>query len=109
MTMHIHILTQSTTMQTPAPLFPLGEVRITHLALEALHAAGQGPMEYLHRHQSGDWAEMDKESADDNRRAVESGESRVLSVFMIEGMPEKLWIITEWDRSVTTVLLPSEY
>ena len=60
----------------------------------------------LHRHENGDWGEVDKEDWELNNQAVESG-NRLLSSYVIEG--EKIWIITEWDRSSTTVLFPSEY
>lgn len=61
----------------------------------------------IHRHQQGDWGDTCKEDAQMNDRAVESGDDRIFSVYIIRGT--KYYIITEWDRLTTTVLLPSEY
>jgi hypothetical protein len=60
----------------------------------------------LTRHQIGDWGNVDAEDAKANDDAVING-ARILSSFKLFG--QKIWIITEWDRSITTVLLPSEY
>ena len=63
----------------------------------------------LDRHQSGDWGDICTEDFGLNDQALEPGnEGRLLSVYNYEGEP-KFWIITEWDRSVTTILLPEEY
>ena len=55
---------------------------------------------------SGDWTEMDKDDQQSNREAVIEG-SRIFSAYTIQGT--KFWVITEADRSSTTILLPSEY
>ncbi len=60
----------------------------------------------LARHLSGDWGEVDREDAAANERALKSGE-RLLSAYEVNG--QKLWVITEADRSATTVLTPGEY
>lgn len=60
----------------------------------------------LDRHEQGDWGEVDGEDKQTNNEALELG-NRVLSAYTLDG--EKIWIITEWDRSVTTILFPSEY
>ena len=60
----------------------------------------------LGRHQSGDWGDVDEEDKQTNNDALKYGD-RVLSAYTVDDT--KLWIITEWDRSVTTVLFPSEY
>jgi hypothetical protein len=60
----------------------------------------------LARHLSGDWGEVDREDAAANEQALKYGE-RLMSVYDVNG--EKLWVITEADRSATTVLLPREY
>jgi hypothetical protein len=62
--------------------------------------------ECLSRHHRGDWGEVCQEDAALNDAAVEQ-ECRVLSAYTVDDA--RLWIITEWDRSVTTLLLPSEY
>lgn len=64
----------------------------------------------LSRHATGDWGDLDPEGAKLNDTALASGEDRIFSVYKREGIHDgKIWIITEWDRSVTTVLFPSEY
>jgi len=55
----------------------------------------------------GDWGELTQEDIDENNRALKEG-CRLLSAYRSTNRV-KFWIITEWDRSVTTVLLPSEY
>jgi hypothetical protein len=63
------------------------------------------------RHISGDWGEVDNEDWDTNDAAAESG-MRVLSAYTVHGSPQgptKIWIITEGNRSYTTILLPEDY
>ena len=64
------------------------------------------PYEFLHRHHTGDWGDLDPEDVEANRAALHYG-SRLLSSYEIGN--QKLWIITEADRGTTTVLLPEEY
>ncbi|SAM32956.1 hypothetical protein [Pseudomonas sp. 1 R 17] len=64
---------------------------------------------YLNRHLSGDWGDICDEDKLSNEQALQYGE-RLCSAYEIDaGDQKKLWIITERDRSVTTMLLPSEY
>ena len=66
------------------------------------------PAPYLYRHLCGDWGDLDDSDRRLNDAALQSGEDRLFSSYQVA--PNlKLWIITEWDRSVTTLLLPSEY
>ena len=88
-------------------LFQLGQVVATPGALEALKDADQKPDEFLYRHVTGDWGELDDEDKRANDQAVKHGQ-RILSAYRTSN-GVKIWIITEWDRSVTTFLLPSEY
>jgi hypothetical protein len=60
----------------------------------------------LERHRSGDWGEVPEEDARENEFAVRYG-YRIVSSYRVAG--EKLWVITESDRSATTLSLPSEY
>lgn len=60
----------------------------------------------IRRHQSGDWGEVDKEDWETNNFSLQNS-LRVLSSYTINN--QKIWIITESDRSVTTVLFPGEY
>lgn len=58
------------------------------------------------KHQSGDWGDLCEEDKKENDFAVDNGR-RIFSAYELFGT--KIWIITEWDRSVTTILLPEEY
>ena len=89
------------------PRFALGQVVATPGALEALAEAGQLPQEFLHRHIVGDWGEIDEHDRQANERAVHGGD-RIFSSYLTK-KGTKVWVITEYDRSVTTLLLPSEY
>lgn len=86
-------------------LFDLGRVLATPGALEAL--SRETILDALHRHQSGDWGTLDPEDVAENNRSVRNG-SRILSAYQYPDQP-RFWIITEADRSATTVLLPEEY
>jgi hypothetical protein len=89
------------------PLFPLGQVVATPGALEALAEAGQLPQEFLHRHVTGDWGTLPPEDVHANEEALTSG-ARLFSSYTTR-LGVKIWVISEWDRSATTLLLPSEY
>jgi hypothetical protein len=86
---------------------PLGRLVSTPGAIAALAKAGQDPLELIKRHRAGDWGEVAQEDSAANSRAVDQGE-RILSPYRIKG-GVKPWIITEADRSATTILLPEEY
>ncbi len=88
-------------------LFSLGEVYLTIGAREALEEANQQPFEILAEHQRGDWGLVCADDRRENELSVREG-FRILSAYRT-ARDEKLWIITEADRSSTTVLLPSEY
>ncbi len=90
-----------------SPLFPLGQVVATPGALAALEKAGQAPQEFLWRHVCGDWGDLCEEDRKENQFSLERG-FRLLSNYRTEA-GEVVWLITEADRSVTTVLLPDEY
>jgi hypothetical protein len=64
-------------------------------------------MQALRRHARGDWGDLDDEDLQANERALKDG-TRLLSAYH-SSAGTKFWIITEWDRSATTVLLPEEY
>ena len=64
-------------------------------------------VESLVRHSTGDWGNLSAEDKAENDRSLNEGE-RLLSAYENEGLP-KIWIITEADRSATTVLFPDEY
>ena len=85
--------------------FPLGRVVITPNALNQLTPADI--QRGLQRHAAGDWGELDVEDRQENDRALQSG-MRLLSSYRSAGGPT-FWIITESDRSVTTLLMPDDY
>ena len=98
----------------PPALFSPGQVVATPAALALLQELGASVTELLHRHLTGDWQAMCKADRDANWVAVLECETRVFSSFDIApkghaGKPIKIWVITEWDRSVTTVLRPEDY
>lgn len=85
----------------------LGQIVTTPGALEALEKAGRTLAEFLARHRTGDWGDVDAEDWRVNNEAL-SGGGRLLSAYTI-GEGVRIWIITEADRSSTCVLLPDEY
>lgn len=86
------------------PKFTLGQIVITANAQKTL--APEDVQQGLSRHASGDWGDLCPEDAKMNADAIKHGD-RILSVY---GPPHrKFWIITEADRSVTTVLRPDDY
>lgn len=89
------------------PLFDLGQVVATPGAVDALNAANQPPIEFLSRHVTGDWGELDADDKWENDLSVHNG-NRILSAYTLS-TSIKIWIITEADRSATTLLLPDEY
>ena len=91
-----------------SPLFPLGQVVATPGALAALEKAGQHPQDFLARHVHGDWGDLCDEDRDENRLGLEQG-LRLLSSYRTGAADTKVWVITEADRSITTILLPEEY
>ena len=95
----------------PAPRqpnrFPLGQTCGTRAALQSLAEAGQAVNDLLRRHQAGDWGEIGDEDRQQNEQALDD-EGRLMSVYTLT-TGVAVWVITEADRSVTTVLLPDDY
>ena len=88
--------------------FAPGQVVMT-IGVDALVQQGRlNPAPYLRRHLGGDSGDLDDSDRRQNDAALRSGEERLFSSYQV-ARDLKLWIITEWDRSVTTLLLPSEY
>lgn len=83
----------------------LGQIVATPNALA--HVPGPEIAQALARHQSGDWGELDKHDREANDTALQDG-SRLLSAYRSKA-GEKFWIITEADRSATTILMPEDY
>src|SRR5436190_9993436 len=98
----------NTSERSSVTRFALGQTYITPGAEEALMIAGQTAIEFLRRHMSCDWgSELSEDDVQENEVSLKEG-FRLLSAYRT-GKGQKLWIITEADRSATTVLLPSEY
>ncbi len=94
-------------LNEPKVLFLLGEVFLTIGVREILQEANESASEFLVRHQSGDYGDICKDDRKENELSVKEG-FRILSAYKTsKGV--KIWVITEADRSSTTVLLPSEY
>ena len=89
------------------PLFTLGRVVATPGALAAIEQSGQQPGDFLTRHVSGDWGEVDAHDIKENEFSLQHG-FRLLSAYRTSA-GDKLWVITESDRSSTCILLPEEY
>ena len=89
------------------PRFPIGKPVITPAAQAALEAAGMPGVLLLARHLHGDWGDLSKEDQLQNEVALLLGMRLLSSYALPDG--RKVWIITEADRSVTTILLPDDY
>jgi len=89
------------------PVFSLGNVYATPDALDLLNEYGYPLMEILSRHERGDWGNLDPEDWEANQQALKYG-NRLFSSYRLK-RKVKVWVITEADRSATTLLLPDEY
>ena len=93
------------TSNVPIALFRLGRIVATPNALA--HLAQADILEAIKRHQAGDWGELDEHDRQANDRALKDG-TRLLSVYQsANGI--RFWVITEADRSATTLLMPEDY
>ncbi|TWT62839.1 hypothetical protein [Rubinisphaera italica] len=88
------------------PLFHLGKVVATHGALDLLSKSEIPSFQLLSKHVSGDWGALTEEDKEANDHALAHGD-RILSSYAVGG--NKVWVITEADRSSTCILLPEEY
>jgi hypothetical protein len=87
--------------------FALGKIVATPGALAAFESTGESPFTFLSRHAAGDWGQLDSQDVKENEYSLECG-LRLLSAYHLND-GTKIWIITEADRSSTTLLLPEEY
>ena len=76
-------------------------------ALRAFEKAEQLPAAFLDRHVHGDWGDVPEADKQANERSVAQG-LRILSAYTTSA-GDKIWILTEADRSATTLMLPEEY
>lgn len=90
--------------------FNLGHLVVTR-GVNDLMAENQAFTEFamssLAKHRHGDWGNLSDEDRQENELSLQKG-FRLLSAYEAEGLP-KIWIITEADRSATTILFPDEY
>ena len=91
--------------QVPVAVFRLGRIVATSNALQSI--TNEDILNAIQRHQAGDWGGLDSEDRNSNDRALVSG-GRIFSAYNASD-GTRFWIITEADRSVTTVLLPEDY
>jgi hypothetical protein len=97
----------NTRAELNAASLDVGRMVATPGALKALAEAEQMPIEFLSRHMNGDWGEVCPEDWAENELSVREG-YRILSAYTLK-TGVKIWVITEADRSVTTILLPEDY
>ena len=88
------------------PLFPLGQIVATPALLAHFERYQINARDYVKRHVTGDFGDLDEQDKFENLLSIEHG-FRILSAYLIAG--ERVWLITEADRSATTFLFPSEY
>ena len=90
-----------------SPLFLMGQIVATPGSLALFQQHEDIPInQFLLNHQQGDWGELCADDKQANDYALNNG-GRILSAYLIGS--QKIWIITESDRSATTILLPEEY
>ena len=98
--------------------FQLGKLVATRTVADLMAADtlfSQFVSDSLKRYTDGDWGDLDKSDLAQNEAALKSGEDRLFAAYKLHSAfagcktEDKIWIITEWDHSVTTVLFPSEY
>ena len=89
------------------PLFDLGQIVATPGALDAMAKTGDDPGVFLGRHVTGDWGDLDAEDKAENDYSLPR-HLRLFSAYKLSD-GRKVWVITEADRSATTLLLPEEY
>ena len=98
---------KSKVTENQAELSPLGQIVATPGALEALKSSRQTPAEFLTRHATGDWGDLSADEMAENEFSIKNG-FRLLSSYLTAS-GQRLWVITEAQRDLTTLLLPDEY
>ncbi len=89
------------------PKFPLGQLVATPGAMEAFNKAAESFWPYITRHSNGDWGDISQSDKAENELSLKHG-YRLLSAYTLPG-GKQILIITEADRSATTILTPEEY
>jgi len=91
-------------MRSSTPLFELGQIVTTRTISESVDPKKVASV--IRNHVTGDFGILENEDIDANKEAIKQGD-RVLSAYVVDG--SKVYVITEWDRSYTTVLFANEY
>lgn len=91
----------------PKARFELGEIVLTREAVFSLEIRERHWSQLIARHVEGDWGDIDDHDKMENEQSADQGGGRIFSAYNIDD--GRFYVITEWDRSVTTVLLPDEY
>ncbi|RIV77663.1 hypothetical protein [Burkholderia pseudomallei] len=89
------------------PRFKLGRIFATPTAVDVLNHAQVSIIDLLVRHVRGDWGDLSESDRQQNELSVDAG-LRLLSSYVLPN-GQTVWVITEWDRSATTFLLPGDY
>lgn len=89
------------------PRFRPGRIFATPAALEVIADANVSILDLLIRHLRGDWGDLSESDRQQNELSVDAG-LRLLSSYVLPG-GQTVWVITEWDRTCTTLLLPGDY
>jgi hypothetical protein len=101
----------STSLRLPLrPLFPLGQLLATPGAIDVMERTGIVPSDLYARHVTGDWGDIHPDDRGLNEEALRGG-GRIFSVYGKQDgtVDNRLWVITEADRSATTILRPEDY
>ena len=104
-------MTPAQTRQTQATKFSMGRLVMTRGVNDLV--ADSTPfakfvMQSMKRHANGDWGDMTQDDKAENELSLREGNLRLFSAYEHPTLP-KIWIITEADRSATTILFPEEY
>ncbi|EXL06483.1 hypothetical protein BG46_17170 [Brucella anthropi] len=96
------------TLAKPQQRFQMGHLVITRAVANLIQQGRLDPAHYIARHLKADWGDLSDHDWATNDRALRSGEDRLFSSYEIDPSL-RIYIITEWDRSATTLMLPSDY
>ena len=101
---------QPSRTEITAARFPLGETVKTHGVLALEQSGNIKAHDFLRRHAAGDWGDCSAEDKQSNEQALKpESPDRLVSSYRLKGSERSVFVITEADRSVTTVLLSEEY
>jgi hypothetical protein len=89
-------------------LFKLGNIVATPAAIEAMQINNVDIASLVFKHVGGDWGDICSEDRLENELSIKNG-WRILSSYRLNSAGDKVWVITEADRSSTCLLLPDEY